>query len=256
MNKINQRHALSLQSIFKQHGEGFLAKHKLCSQQLKAVQAIQQCRTHALGGHIAQCQQCNHQKISYNSCRNRNCNQCQYTKQLQWVDQLQSKLPVCGYFHIVFTIPQALHKVFYLNQKICYTLLFQSAWQALNKLALNPKFLGAQTGAVTVLHTWGEALTYHPHIHMLVPAGGLSADQTEWINSGKKFIVPVKALSKVFRGVLWSQLENQLKKQQLKLSDDWKSSAELKAKLSAKPWHIYAKKPLAIIDLPSLKMEK
>ena len=231
--------------ILQKYGEQFMDNNKLCPVQIKAFRAIVHCRTAAMGGHLEECNQCNHQRVAYNSCRNRNCNKCQYTKQLQWVDKLESSLPVCRYFHIVFTIPSVLHKVFYLNQPLCYNLLFNAASQTLKKVALNPKFLGAQTGAVAVLHTWGQALTYHPHIHMIVPAGGLSPDGVEWIRAAKKFFLPVKVLSKVFRGVMWDLLQKQIAHGKIRLPDDVELPAVLKKQLYEKNWNVYTKNSLA-----------
>lgn len=244
MKQINTRHPIDVAQIMKEYGDQFMESHKLCADQMKAFKAICQCRTPALGGHLNSCNQCSHRQVSYNSCRNRSCNKCQYTKQLVWVDKLSGTLPVCRYFHMVFTIPSELHKVFYLNQRICYNLLFKATSQTLQKVALNPKFLGAETGAVAVLHSWGQALTYHPHIHMIVPAGGLSLDQLEWIHASKKFFLPVKALSRVFRGVLWGLLEKQACLGNIKLPDDIELDV-LKKKLHSKNWNVYVKKPLA-----------
>jgi len=244
MGPINSRHPKDVAQIFKEYGGQYLERHKLCPDQLKAFMAISQCRTAAMGGHLQACNQCNHQRVAYNSCRNRHCNKCQYTKQLIWVDKLKSSLPVCRYFHLVFTIPSSLHKVFYLNQRVCYNLLFKATSQALRKVAENPKFLGAQTGAVAVLHTWGQALTYHPHIHMIVPAGGLSADGLEWVWSRKKFLVPVKVLSKVFRGIMWGLLEKQLAAKKVKLPSDITRTL-LKSRWYEKDWNVYAKKSMA-----------
>ena len=245
MGPVNRRHPLDVACIFKEYGGQFMDRHKLCPDQLKAFLAISQCRTAAMGGHVEQCSECGHQKVAYNSCRNRHCPKCQYIKQLIWIDKLKSNLPVCRYFHMVFTIPAALHKVFYLNQRVCYNLLFQAASQALRKVGQNPKFLGAETGAVAVLHTWGQALTYHPHIHMIIPAGGLSADGVEWVRAGKKFFLPVKALSKVFRGVLWGLLEKQVASGYVRLPDDVKEVALLKKNLYEKNWNVYTKKSMA-----------
>jgi len=135
--------------------------------------------------------------------------------------------------------------MFYLNQRVCYDLLFKATSQALRKVSENPKFLGAQTGAVAVLHTWGQALTYHPHIHMIVPAGGLSADGMEWVRAGRRFFLPVKALSKVFRGVIWSLLEKQVTLGEIRLPDDMAELNILKTKLYQKDWNVYAKKSMA-----------
>ena len=244
MKTDNSRHPIDLGEILREHGPSFIENHQLCSGQLKAISAIQQCRSSSLGGHVNRCNQCGHQKIAYNSCRNRNCNKCQYTKQLIWVDQLKSRLPVCRYFHMVFTIPHELHKTFYLNQRVCYNLMFKASALTLKKVAQNPKFLGAETGAVSVLHTWGQSLVYHPHIHMLIPAGGLSSDGVEWMKAGRKFFLPVKALSKVFRGVLWNMLQKAVQQGKLRLPGKEKITC-LKQQLYRKNWHIYSKKPLA-----------
>ena len=231
--------------ILKKYGKQFKSKYNLCIEQHKVFKAITQCRTAAMGGHLMTCNQCNHRQVAFNSCRNRHCNKCQYTKQLIWVDKLKSSLPVCRYFHLVFTIPAQLHKLFYINQRACYRLLFKATAETLKKVAGNPEYLGAETGAVSVLHTWGQALTYHPHIHMLVPAGGLSPDGVEWINAGQNFFLPVKALSKVFRGIMWSAIQKAILNEQLKLPDDVCDMSILKQLLYAKNWNVYAKKPLA-----------
>ncbi|CAD5292054.1 transposase [Imperialibacter sp. EC-SDR9] len=232
-------------AIFREYGGNFIARGKLSIDQLKAYNAICSCRTSAMGGHVDSCDKCGHCQVSYNSCRNRHCNKCQYTKQLVWVDKLRSALPVCRYFHVVFTIPSQLQKTFYINQRECYKLLFQASAETLLKVGRNPKFLGAETGAVSVLHTWGQALTYHPHIHMLVPAGGLSEDGVEWVNAGKKFFLPVKVLSSIFRGVLWDKLKSKIESGHIKLADNFSDTTTLKAALYAKNWHVYIKKPLA-----------
>lgn len=244
MQLLNKRHPVDVATIFKEYGGQFIIDNKLCVDQRKAFRAICACRTAAMGGHLQACDNCGHQRVAYNSCRNRNCNKCQFTKQLIWVDKLKSSLPVCPYFHMVFTIPSQLHKMFYINQRICYSLLFKAAAQALGKVAANPRFLGAQTGAVAVLHTWGQALTYHPHIHMLIPAGGLSNDGMEWIKSHRNFFVPVKVLSKVFRGVMWSLLQKQISLENIRLPKGL-DIATLKTQLYAKNWHVYSKKSLA-----------
>ena len=245
MKEVNKRHPLDVAAVFKEYGSEYLAQHTMCIDQQKAFRAICNCRTAAMGGHVENCNQCNHQRISYNSCRNRHCNRCQYTKQLIWVDKLEGNLPVCRYYHSVFTIPSELHKLFYINQRICYHLLFKATAQTLAKVGRNPQFLGADTGAVSVLHTWGQSLTFHPHIHMLIPAGGLSCDGEEWIHAKKNFFLPVKVLSKVFRGVLWSLLETELKEERIKLPDDVVSIWALKKSVYAKNWNVYTKKPLA-----------
>ncbi|NQU84479.1 MAG: IS91 family transposase [Mariniphaga sp.] len=239
----NKRNKIELADIFRKYGDEFVKNQQLCSVQLKAIEAITNCRTSQLGGHIDKCDHCGHKRPSYNSCRNRHCPKCQFVKQIQWVDKLKSNLPPTRYFHLVFTIPQQLHKIFYINQSKTYSLLFKAASEALKISAANPKFLGAQTGAVAVLHTWGQTLTYHPHIHMIVPAGGLSEDEMEWVAAGKKFLLPVKVLSKIFRGILCKLIGQGILKNEVKLPDDVKSFEVLKNKLYLKNWNVYSKKP-------------
>ena len=241
----NEKQTVELAGILEQYGQVFLEGHTLCPVQRKAFEDIMRCRSAELGGHLEACDHCGTIRPAYNSCRNRHCPKCQYIKQVQWVDKLKAKLPPTKYFHLVFTIPAQLHPVFYLNQSKAYHLLFKAAGQALRQAAANPKFLGAQTGAVAVLHTWGQTLNYHPHIHMIVPAGGLSEDSMEWIPSDKRFFLPVKALGNMFRGILCHMLEKAAETKNIKLPDNLSSFAQLKPLLYRKPWNVYAKKPLA-----------
>ena len=244
----NKKQSLELAGIFSQYGKDYLDTHKLTPVQAKAFTDIVSCRSSALGGHISQCDHCGHTRHAYNSCRNRHCPKCQYIKQVQWVDKLKAKLPPTRHFHLVFTIPQSLHRLFYLNQARAYTLLFTAAGMALKTCAANPKFLGAQAGAVAVLHTWGQALNYHPHIHMIVPAGGLSEDDMEWVRCGNKFFLPVKVLSALFRGILCRLLEKAIENNEIRLPDDCSDFPRLKEQLYKKPWNVYAKKPFGGVD--------
>ncbi len=239
----NKKQPIELADIFRASGDNFLNTHNLCSDQLKAFHAIENCRTATLGGHTDQCDNCGYTKQSYNSCRNRHCPKCQFTKKLQWVDKLSANLPPVRHFHVVFTVPDCLNAMFYLNQGKAYDLLFKAAGQALLQCAANPNLLGAQAGAVGVLHTWGQTLAYHPHIHMIVPAGGLSQDQMEWVPSPKKFFVPVKLLSGVFRGILCRLLETAVGKGEMLLPDNTVDFATLKALCYQKNWVVYCQKP-------------
>jgi predicted Zn-ribbon and HTH transcriptional regulator len=241
----NKRQTIELADIFRTSGADFLKTHNLCADQLKAFHAIENCRTSALGGHTDQCSHCGYSRPSYNSCRNRHCPKCQSTKKLQWVDKLSANLPPVRHFHVVFTVPPCLNAIFYLNQGKAYDLLFKAAAQALLQCAANPSLLGAQAGAVGVLHTWGQTLVYHPHIHMIVPAGGLSPDQMEWIPSSKKFFLPVKLLSGVFRGILCRLMELSVKKGDLLLPDNTVDLAMLKTLCYRKNWVVYCQKPFA-----------
>ena len=241
----NKKQLIELADIFRASGENFLKTHNLCVDQLKAFYAIENCRTFALGGHMDQCDSCGYTKQSYNSCRNRHCPKCQSTKKLQWVDKLAANLPPVKHFHVVFTIPDCLNAIFYLNQGKAYSLLFKAAAQALMQCAANPKLIGAQAGAVGVLHTWGQTLVYHPHIHMIVPAGGLSDDQMEWIPSPEKFFLPVKILSGVFRGILCRLIGQAVGKGEMLLPDNTVDFETLKAACYQKNWVVYCQKPFA-----------
>ena len=241
----NKKQPIELSDIFSVSGDNFLKTHNLCADQLKAFHDIQNCRTSALGGHMDRCDSCGYTKQSYNSCRNRHCPKCQYIKKLQWVDKLAANLPPVKHFHVVFTIPDCLNAIFYLNQGKTYSLLFKAAGQALMQCAANPKLIGAQAGAVGVLHTWGQTLVYHPHIHMIVPAGGLSQDQMEWIPSPKKFFLPVKLLSSVFRGILYRLIEMAAVKGEIKLPDNTSDIETLKRLCYHKNWVVYCQKPFA-----------
>lgn len=167
------------------------------------------------------------------------------TRKMQWIDKLAANLPPVKHFHVVFTIPSCLHLLFYINQSKAYSLLFKAAGQALLQCASNPGFLGANAGAVGVLHTWGQTLVYHPHIHMIVPAGGLSMDQMEWVASPKKFFLPVKVLSNLFRGILCRLLELAVVKNEIALPNNIPDFSILKSQCYQKNWVVYCQKPFA-----------
>jgi hypothetical protein len=243
----NIKHKLELGDIFRSHGEEFLSGHHLSCEQRKAFHDIVQCRTAALGGHVDQCDHCGYTRPSYNSCRNRHCPKCQFMKKVQWVDKLAANLPPVKQFHIVFTIPQCLHRLFYLNQRLAYTLLFAAAGKALQQCAAS-RFAGAQIGAVAILHTWGQTLIYHPHIHMIVPSGGLSQDQMEWIYAGKKFFLPVKILSLVFRGILCRLLEEACNNGEIRLPKETLGFNWIKDQCYRKKWVVYCEKPFSSSD--------
>lgn len=190
---------LEVQDIFAAYAEQYRQKHRLSIVQHKSMNAILNCRTERLGGHLDTCSNCGETKPSYNSCRNRHCPKCQTLAKERWIDARKSDLLNVGYFHVVFTVPQELNPLIYRNQKDCYNLLFHCAAQTLKDLSLDEKHLGAEIGLTAVLHTWGQNLCFHPHIHCIVPAGGLTKLGT-WQDSRKKFFLPVKALSRKFRG--------------------------------------------------------
>ena len=190
---------IEVQDIFSQYGADFLRDHVLSSVQGKAFRDILHCRTAVLGNHADICDKCGHQEISYNSCRNRHCPKCQAIAKEQWIDKQSQNLLNIPYFHVVFTLPDALNPIMYQNQDIMYDLLFKTATGTLMELSDDPKYLGATPGITAVLHTWGQNLLYHPHIHFIVTGGGLSSSY-KWVNSREKFFIPVKVLSTKFRG--------------------------------------------------------
>ena len=248
MSISNNQEKAEVATIFNTCHERFMNTNRLCHEQQKAFYSIASCRTSQLGGHINRCNQCSHQQQAYNSCHNRHCPKCQFLKQEQWVDKLKGRLIPGRYFHIVFSVPHLLNPLFYINQRLCYKLLFDAASQALSNAGKNPQFLGAETGAVAVLHTWGQTLSYHPHIHMLVPAGGLTDDGMEWVTSPKKFFVPVKALSAMFRGIMIRLLIEQHNKNALKLPEGFSGITTIKKKLYEKNWNVYTKKALGGVN--------
>jgi hypothetical protein len=240
--KENRIYPLELADILREGIDRYGQKYTFCYVQEKAVLDICNCRSKEAGGHIQQCNQCGYYKQSYNSCRNRHCPKCQYVKQEQWVDKLANTLIPAKYFHLVFTIPKELHGLFYINQRIGYNILFKASSLAFQKAGSNPQFLGAQTGALAVLHTWTQTLCYHPHIHMLAPAGGLSDDGIEWKNVKNKFFLPTKVLSRIFRGVIVRLLEESLSKGEIKLPERTLCFDKLKNHLYLKDWNVYLKK--------------
>jgi predicted Zn-ribbon and HTH transcriptional regulator len=212
---------IEVQDIFNQFGDGFLEEHNLSPVQMKALSAIKHCRTSVLGAHIDNCDECGFEKISYNSCRNRHCPKCQTFTKEQWVEKQNQYLLDTGYFHVVFTLPEKLNAVLLRNQNIAYGLFFKAVSETLLELCADKKYLGAVPGITTVLHTWGQNLMYHPHIHCVVTGGGLTNDG-KWQASRKKFFLPVKVLSRKFRGKFLFYLKQaELLFDPALYSDDW-----------------------------------
>jgi hypothetical protein len=240
---------LELQHVFTRFAPSFLASHPVHSEGRKAVQAITNCRTAALGGHVEACDSCQEIKVSYNSCRNRNCPKCGNLKKEQWVLDRTSELLPVSYFHTVFTVPHQLNGLFLTNPAFMYATLFKAASETLSKLARDPKFLGAQIGVTMVLHSWGQNLSFHPHVHCIVPGGGLSPSGCSFIRSKKKFFIPVKVLSKVFRGIFLSLLKKAFANKSLTFSGEslaYSEAPDFQALLDTLydlPWVVYCKKP-------------
>ena len=195
------RPKLEIADIFRKHGPAWRranAGHVSFSQ-LKVMSAIEACRTQALGGHVAGCTKCDHQHIAYNSCKNRHCPKCQGPAARDWMAARAEDLLPVEYFHVVFTLPAEIARIAYWNKKAIYGLLFKTSAQTVSTIAADPKRLGARVGMTSVLHTWGSALTHHPHVHMIVPGGGMSRDGTRWISCKPGFFLHVRVLSRLFR---------------------------------------------------------
>ncbi len=197
-----REHRLEVADVFREFGEAFLKRwgHTVSPQQRKALRDIGACRTAALGGHIEQCDHCSHHAIAYNSCRNRHCPKCQSTARDKWLAERAKELLPVPYCHVVFTIPEPLAPLALQNAQLVYGLLFRAVSQTLLEIAADPRRLGAQFGFLAVLHSWSQNLLHHPHIHCVVPAGGLAPDGSRWIRCRRKFFLPVKVLSRLFRG--------------------------------------------------------
>jgi hypothetical protein len=198
---------IEVADIFRSYGPAYREAHQLPYNHLRVMRAIEVCRTAVLGGHKDRCDNCGHIEISYNSCRNRHCPKCQTLRKEKWIEARSEDLLPIQYFHVVFTIPSELNPLVLMNQKVMYDLLFRSVSETLMELAYDQKHLGAQIGATGILHTWGQNLMDHPHIHCIVTGGGLSPDGSRWVSSHKGFFLPVKVMSALFRGKFLDHLK-------------------------------------------------
>src|SRR5690348_1070213 len=202
------RAALEVADIFRAHGAAFRkdqAGH-LSLAQLKVMSAIETCRTACLGGHVEACSDCGHHRVAYNSCRNRHCPKCQGAAARAWLAEREADLLPVGYFHVVFSLPAEIAAIALQNKTTVYDLLFRTAADTMMTIAADPRHLGARIGITAVLHTWGSALTHHPHIHMIVPGGGVSSDGQRWVSSRPAFLLPVRVLGKLFRRLFLTRL--------------------------------------------------
>jgi hypothetical protein len=204
-----RRPRLEVADIFRDHGAAWRAANAghLSLGQLKVMSAIERCRTAALGGHVAACEDCDHRVIAYNSCRDRHCPKCQGAAARTWLAERQAELLPVGYFHLVFTLPKPIADIAYQNKRVIYDLLFKASAEAMLTIAADPKHLGARIGFTSVLHSWGSAMTHHPHVHMIVPGGGISMDASRWVSCRPNFFLPVRALSRLFRGLILKSLK-------------------------------------------------
>jgi hypothetical protein len=244
---------LEVADILAAHGDAYVARHRghLSRGQLKVISAIRACRTAALGGHVARCEACDHVEIAYNSCRNRHCPKCQGQAARAWLEQRQADLLPVPYYHVVFTLPAPIAAIAFQNKAVVYDLLFRTAADTLLTIAADPRHLGARIGLTAVLHTWGSALTHHPHVHIVVPGGGLAPDGSRWIACRPGFFLPVRVLSRLFRRLFLDRLEAVHHASKLAffadlahLTDPAAFVAHL-APLRRSEWVIYAKRPFA-----------
>jgi hypothetical protein len=245
------RPTLEVADIFRQYGEAYRQTHGLSCAQRRVMTAIETCRTAALGGHVEACDACGHQRIAYNSCRNRHCPKCQSLARAQWVEARHAELLDCEYFHVVFTVPTLIAAIALQNKRRLYTLLFRATADTLRTIAADPRHLGAAIGLVAVLHTWGQTLLHHPHLHCVIPGGGLSPDGTRWIACRPGFFLPVRVLSRRFRRVFLDALDTAYLAGRLRLHGslaalaDPATWARTLADLRATEWVVYAKRPFA-----------
>ena len=204
-----RRSRLEVADIFRDHGATWRAANTghLSLGQLKVMSAIERCRTAALGGHVARCEDCDHHVIAYNSCRDRHCPKCQGAAARTWLAEREAELLPVGYFHLVFTLPGLIADIAYQNKRVIYDLLFKASAEAMLTIAADKKHLGARIGFTSVLHSWGSAMTHHPHIHMIVPGGGISMDGSRWVSCRPNFFLPVRVLSRLFRGLILKGLK-------------------------------------------------
>ena len=245
------RPALEVADIFHDHGAAWRRNNAghVSLGQLKVMSAIEHCRTAALGGHVARCEKCAHMQIAYNSCRNRHCPKCQGAAAKQWLAEREAELLPVPYYHVVFTVPAPVADIAYQNKAAIYDILFKVSAETLITIAADPKHLGARVGLTAVLHTWGSAMTHHPHVHMIVPGGGLSPDGERWIACRPGFFLPVRVLSRLFRRLFLEKLVAAHDAGQLQFFGDHAKLAERTAfatylaPLRKAEWVVYAKPP-------------
>ena len=214
------RPRLEVADVFRHYGHAFRQRFgaSLSSAQRRVMTAVEVCRTARLGGHLDECDQCGHQRISYNSCSNRHCPKCQSLARIDWISDRQAEVLDCQYFHAVFTVPEEIAAIALQNKKTVYGILFRATAETLTTIAADPKHLGAQIGFFAVLHTWGQNLLHHPHLHCVIPGGGISPDGTRWISCRSGFFLPVRVLSRLFRRLFLQYLQDAFDSGQLQFT--------------------------------------
>jgi Putative transposase/Transposase zinc-binding domain len=245
------RPALEVADIFRRHGPAWREANAghVSLAQLKVMSAIESCRTAALGGHVARCEDCAYTAIAYNSCRNRHCPKCQGEAAKEWLAAREAELLPVPYYHLVFTLPAPISDIAYHNKAVIYDILFKASAETLMTIAADPKHLGARIGITTVLHTWGSVLTHHPHVHIIVPGGGISLDGERWVSCRPGFLLPVRVLSRLFRRLFLQKLVAAHKAGELTFFGEHARLAEHKAfsaylaPLRTSEWVVYSKRP-------------
>lgn len=245
------RPALEVADIVRAHGEEFLRANArtLSPAQKRVLRALERCRTAALGGHVEECNRCGHQRIAYNSCGNRHCPKCQSLARAKWLDQRQSELLPVEYFHVVFTLPEPLAALALQNKRLLYGILFRAAAESLESIAADPKRLGARIGFFAILHTWGQTMTHHPHVHCVVPGGGLAPDGRAWVRCRPRFFLPVRVLSRRFRTLFLQYLERAYRDGKLQFFGELRclkrpaDFAVFLKRMGKSEWVVYAKPP-------------
>lgn len=247
------RPKLEVADVFRRYGETYRQQHgaSMSVAQRRVMTAIEVCRTAALGGHLERCDQCGYERNAFNSCRDRHCPKCQCLARAQWMQDRQSELLDCQYFHVVFTVPEEIAAIAYQNKEVVYGILFQATAEALKTIAADPKHLGAEIGFFAVLHTWGQNLQHHPHLHCVVPGGGVSSDGQRWISCRPGFFLPVRVLSRLFRRLFLESLQKAFDAGKLQffggleLLRDPDAFGQLLAPMKGCEWVVYAKRPFA-----------
>jgi hypothetical protein len=245
------RAPLEVADIFRAHGPAWRCANAghVSLGQLKVMSAIESCRTAALGGHVARCEKCRHTLIAYNSCRNRHCPKCQGLAAKEWLAEREAELLPVPYYHVVFTLPAAIADIAYYNKAAIYDILFKAAAETLTTIAADPKRLGARIGFTAVLHSWGSAMTHHPHVHIIVPGGGISRDGQQWVSCRPGFFLPVRVLSRLFRRLFLEQITAQHAARRLQFFGDHArlnepgAFAAYLAPLRKLEWIVYSKRP-------------
>jgi len=247
------RPKLEVADVLRRYGDAYRQQHagSVCTAQRRVMSAIELCRTAALGGHVEQCDSCSHRRVFYNSCRNRHCPKCQSLARAEWIEDRLAEILDCQYFHLVFTLPEEIAAIAYQNKEVIYGILFRTAAETLRTIAADPKHLGAEIGFFSVLHTWGQNLLHHPHLHIVAAGGGISPDGTRWVSCRRGFFLPVRVLSRLFRRLFLEDLQKAFDAGKLQFFsllrplESKMAFARYLAPLQNKEWVVYSKRPFA-----------